>query len=70
MLYGDSVCVCMYVSNATGMQLLQTHFLWAQHCLHVQCTMEPKSMPCTSYDGVICREAMAIREATCTTTQK
>ena len=39
MLHGDSyVCmyVCMYVSNATGMQ--PTHFLWAQHCLHVQCT--------------------------------
>ena len=27
--------VCMYVSNATGMQLLQTYFLWARHCLHV-----------------------------------
>ena len=30
MLHG--VCVCIYVSNATGMQLLQTYFLWARHC--------------------------------------
>ena len=36
--------VCMYVciSNATGMQLLQTHFLWAWHYLHAR-VVEPKS---------------------------
>ena len=26
--------VCMYVSNATGMQLLPTYFLWEWHCFH------------------------------------
>ena len=43
-LHGESVYVCMYVcryvSNATGIQLLQTYFLWVWHCLHVQCTRE------------------------------
>ena len=38
------VCMhaCMYISNATGMQLLQTYFLWVRHCF--VCAMEPKPM--------------------------
>ena len=36
MLHEDScMYLCMYVSNATGVQLLQTCFLWVWHCLHM-----------------------------------
>ena len=40
MYVGIYVCMyaCMYVGryvrNATGIQLLQTYFLWAWHCFH------------------------------------
>ena len=59
--------VCMYVSNATGMQILQTRFLWAWHFCMCS-TKQIKSI--LHYDGIIYREAAVSREAKYALTQK
>ena len=62
--------VCMYVRNKYCYRnaIMQTYFLWAQHCFHVR-AVEPEHPLLYRNGGVACSEAAAIR-ATCTATQK
>ena len=65
MLHEDPMLVCLYiVQKVTGMQLFTNTFpVSTAFNLHALCTIV------WHYNGVTCRKAAVIREATCAVTQ-